>query len=790
MDEFVMLLVILAIVAIVSGPIALVVALIALKKTHQLEEKRAWQPPAPMPPVPRPVTTPTPAPAEPTAPQPPKQPEEPKTPASPYPAQAYIPAPAPVRPPTVEPFHKPAPPAGPPQPELSFEQRFGTRWLLVAGIVSVIVAAGYFLKYAYDHDWLGPWMRVAIVAAGGAAGLVIGESTRRRGYDVVARGTTALGFALLYAASFSAYRVYDLVSPLPAFTAAVLITLAAMTYAAVLDEVLIAFLSLAGGYLTPILVSTGRNLPIPLFSYILVLSLGAMLIAYLRRWRSVNITAFVGTYLIYLAWFLKFCAPVLDEPEWGQHKPVALFWLAVFFVVYLLMPLMYGILRKVKARPEDVTLVPAAGLVTVAFLWSMLYESGRTELAIWCAGIGAVYLAVMALVRRRCPEDEDLRSILLVVGIGFLTAAAAFYWTQRPLVIAWAVEGAILTFLGIRLSNRLLRALSVVVLGLAVGGLLYWLTPLHGKAFTLVRNPAFGTWIFVAAAVLAGHFFWRFARNMQPEERRWTTDLFYTAALALAAFACFSELYFHCRFNVIETARNACLHRGVSVMAAVLIALLLIRPLCPRGSTFGPVMGILAVVAASVFVVVSLAEVYNKAFLLFLNAPFLLAMLIPLSILAVAWRMGRQEGLLDEYKETLIGHLGLLAAGLIWVLLTEEVYLYWQSQDRFAGPVPNWRFLANLSVSILWAVYAAVLILIGFLRKNRAVRYAALALFTLLLGKIFLYDTVSLATGYRIAAFLVTGLVLLAVSYLYQYARKRGIFENLRLNLPLEDKKQ
>jgi uncharacterized membrane protein len=79
----------------------------------------------------------------------------------------------------------------------------------------------------------------------------------------------------------------------------------------------------------------------------------------------------------------------------------------------------------------------------------------------------------------------------------------------------------------------------------------------------------------------------------------------------------------------------------------------------------------------------------------------------------------------------------------------------------------------------MWAVYAAVLMVIGFWQRIRTLRYLAIALFALLLVKIFVLDTRAIENVYRIAAFLATGVTLVAVSYLYQFLRKKGFFDSL-----------
>ncbi len=107
---------------------------------------------------------------------------------------------------------------------------------------------------------------------------------------------------------------------------------------------------------------------------------------------------------------------------------------------------------------------------------------------------------------------------------------------------------------------------------------------------------------------------------------------------------------------------------------------------------------------------------------------------------------------------------------MLWVLLTEEIYLYWYCRNRFAEGLANWRFLAHMYMSVMWAVYGAALMTVGFWRRVRLLRYVALGLFVLLLTKVFILDTIEVKRVYRIAAFLATGVTLVGVSYLYQFS--------------------
>ncbi|MHC4425268.1 MAG: DUF2339 domain-containing protein [Planctomycetota bacterium] len=659
---------------------------------------------------------------------------------------------------------------------IGLEQRIGTRWVLYAGIVTVIVAVGFFLKYAYDTNLIGPVGRVVIAAVSGLIALAVGEITRRRGYGIVAKGVTALGFAILYAAVFSAYRYYGLIGPTPAFALAIFVTAAAMLYAVSLNEIVVAFLSLLGGFLTPVIVSTGENLPVPLFCYVLVLGVGAMLCAYYRKWRAVNLLAFVGTFLLYIGWFEKFYRPTIRSAEGTpEQMAVALAWLGIFFAVYLVLPILHELVRKVKAQQEDVLLVLANAAVVFYYLWTILFAKYRTELAFCALALCAAHLTVMALVIRRCKDDLNLRLALLVVGLFFLTIAVPLYLRMYAVAMAWAVEGVILAVIGLRYRSIWTQIGGAVALLLSFGQLLHRL-PMHTGAFNLVFNPAFGTWCFVAGALLACHIIYRRTSGLAEDQRGLIAQVLYAATTLLLMAAIAMEWYWHCDYNVAESAAgNRLFLKGMVIISAASPLLLLVRPLCPPGIVCRVLAMILAG-AGSIFTMVAFSQFYGSSFVIFANAEFSIVLAFVAALFAAGWLLSRehQEDLYTRHFATAFALAGIL---VLWVLLTLEIYLYWDCRNRFAEKIANWSFLSHMYISVMWAVYAAVLMTVGFWRKNSMLRYISLGLFALLLLKVFVLDTSTVKSVYRIAAFLATGITLVAVSYLYQFLRKKGFFE-------------
>lgn len=745
MDGLGGLLALLAVICIVSGPVALIVSLVALKRLRDLE-RDLHDLAAPV----RPQSFD----ALPTA-----GPERPQTaPASAKQAGKETVAEASAR--LAEAKLRPQSMKG----GASLEQRIGTQWVLIAGVITVMFAVGYFLKYAYEQRWIGPLGRVLIAGVSGLIALAVGELTRRRGYDIVAKGVTALGFAILYATVFAAHRWYGLIGSPAAFVLAIGITAAAMLYAVGLDEIVVAMLSLIGGYLTPVVLATGQNQPMLLFSYVLILSAGAMVCAYWRKWGPLNILAFVGTYLLYASWFERFYRPAVARTHPGEQLGAALFWLAVFFLIYLVLPLLHALVRRVKSAAQDMTLVLANAAVVFYYLWTLLGDDYPAALALCSVAMGAAHLALAGLVIVRCREDSNLWTTLLAVALVFATLAVPLYFGVYAVAMLWAVEGLLLIVVGLRYRTIPAQVAGAIALALAIGDLFVGV-PLQAGPFRAVLNASFGTWCSVAVALVACHALYRRDRHLAPDLRSMAAQLLYAAGLLVLMIAIALELW-----HIPTSEGVTFFDKQMMLVFAAFLLLFVAKPASPSGVLSLAMATIIAAVGA-VFVVVVYPRVHLETFPIFVNLAFLRAMMLVGALFAAGWLLqrgghARRE---DIGLSKLMALAGILLLGIV---LTQETWFHFRLQDRV-----GWQFRAQMYISILWAAYATVLMVVGFWRRVRLLRYLALGVFVLLLAKIFLVDTRELETAYRIAGFLVTGLALVGVSYLYQYLKKTGFFD-------------
>lgn len=786
MDEFVGLLIMLAIVLFAAGPVAVIMAMVLFNKLSAVERRlnrlefEGYE--SPIKPQQIPYAPPTAKPVEESGPQAQAQTES----VAQIPLVFTEPVDTSVSQSAetdVNSFDIPKQPVAPvvaemPEftaasrsvPKADLELKIGTTVASVVGVITLILGVGFFLKYVYENMTFPPLGRVCMVAGGGLVALIVGEVTRHRGYGIVAKGLASLGFALFYAAVFSAARVYALIDLPVALIIALGITIAAMMYAVCLNERLIAFLSLLGGYLSPLIIMFHQDMPIPVFGYVLALSIGAMACAMIRRWRAVNWMALVGTYLLYTVWFEQFYAPGrMAEP---------LTWLGIFGAMYLLQPIVYGLVRKVRCYDEDVALVIVNSIAVFYYLCRILSSNYQDELSLAIAVFGVLHLVLMGAVMIRCREDDKLAATLGVLGTAFVTTAIGLYFSElRPMLISWSIEAVTLTFIGLRYKSLWPKAMAMLVASVASVGLIYHL-PMHdGAAFKLIFNAPFATWLFVCAAILVCHVLWRLMGDTEDVESRLASQAFYIWGILLLAAGCALEWFAWCDWTMISNnQQQSFVLMGFMVIASVLPVAFWARPLCPKGEVLR-VCGMITAVIGAVYTAVAMTEVYYDTFLVFANLPFILAALYVLVVLLSA-RLARRPRTDKNLGVTPSAFLVLLAIILLWVLLSEQIYQYWYCRNQYAVPIANWRFAAQMVMSLSWAIYAAVLLLIGFYRRAAGVRYLSLAIFAVLLAKIN-WDIQELPTEYRIATFVTTGLILVGVSFLYQFLKKKGFFETV-----------
>src|SRR5260370_13749401 len=182
----------------------------------------------------------------------------------------------------------------------SLESKSGKLWLNWIGIIAILGGVSYFIKYAFDNNWIGPGGRVAIGLILGISVVLWSELFRRKKQAFFSYSLKAVGIGILYLSLWGA-RQFDppLIPVGVAFGAMIVVTLATVIMAYAQDAQILALYALIGGFLSPLLVSTHHNEEIVLFTYVAILDLGVLALAVLKPWRRLLWGGFIGTIILY-----------------------------------------------------------------------------------------------------------------------------------------------------------------------------------------------------------------------------------------------------------------------------------------------------------------------------------------------------------------------------------------------------------------------------------------------------------------------------------------------------------
>jgi uncharacterized membrane protein len=453
--------------------------------------------------------------------------------AAPSPAAAERPAPAPRPTPapaaaavapaaTPAAIATPSPPSPPSPPKPSapnaFDRAVAEAWAWLkrgnpvakAGIVVLFFGAAFLAKYAADHSLLPLELRLAALAAGAAALLVVGWRLRERRalYAQILQGG---GIAGLYLVVFAASRLYHLVPHGFALPLMIAIATASALLAVAQSSLALAVIGFAGGFLAPVMLSTGGGSHVALFSYYAVLNLGVFTVAWFRAWRVLNLVGFVFTFTITGAWRALSYTP--DELVSAD------FFLLLFFVMYVGISILFALRQK----PELKGYVSGSlvfGLPVVVFtLQASLLSKVEYGLAFSALGFGLFYLALsFALFRSRHPNLGLLAEAFAALGVIFGSLAVPLAFDHQTTAAMWAVEGAGLLWIGVRQDRKLARAFGALLQLAGGAGYLLGLERLI-VAMPVLNTAFIGTVLLAVSGALSARWLQRGAAQLADYEK-------------------------------------------------------------------------------------------------------------------------------------------------------------------------------------------------------------------------------------------------------------------------------
>ncbi len=445
--------------------------------------------------------------------------------------------------------------------QLVLETEFyvGQRLLAALTILSLVLAAVFFLRHAFRLAWLVPQVRVAIGLLGGAAAWGLGYRSVRQGAE--RWGSLLLVFAalLLYTSTYAAQAYYNLIDPIFGSLMLVVLSVILLVAAVALDSVLLAIVTAVGALLIPALLRAPTDAYVTLFVYLTVL--GAVLLgaSTIRRWPVVPTVVLLGIHMDYWLWYMGF----YHTEKLGA---VLAFLSAVFALFFARSAVVTWARRGLMI--EHYALIVLNALLGFWAAQAVLFDVHPDT-----RGAAALLLALVHLeVARWASRSRDTVSdagMWIAVAAGLVAWGGAL-WFDAPWVgFGWAVTAALLYFIGHRASIDLLRFVSLALFGLALVWSVWTLrTTFRPWPYLPVINRVGLPTILVPVLVLASRA-WRSYRRELASRREWVAEAAVTLG-AILAVCSLGATEFYRFFSDLATVRGNEIWRQVGQVAVTL----------------------------------------------------------------------------------------------------------------------------------------------------------------------------------------------------------------------------
>ena len=500
----------------------------------------------------------------------------------------------------------------------NWEWLLGGNWLARIGILALIFGIGFFLKLAFDNEWIGHTSRVLMGIAAGVLLVGGGEYWSRR-YQAWAQAVTGGGIAILYLSVFAAYVLYDLVAAVPALGLASIVTVAAAGLAIRYDSRAVAALAMLGGFATPLFLAESLTDQWLLLAYVVVLDLGVLALAIFRNWRWITILAFAGSLALFGFWHAEL-DPSLALAQAG---------ITVIFLIFVGASNLTHLRRAIEPQPLDWAVIVLNAAAYLAISYGLMFDAYRPWMGAFTLSLALFYGLIGYGIQIRYRDMASLARVSFGIATALLTLAVPVQFDGAWVAAIWAVEGLLLVWLAVVWATPRLRWAAGTIFALIVIKLVIldfadadWRAVYFGAERSY---PPIANWHFLAyAAAVAGMYGSAMlvrlqrGRSPDPSEYKFVRALLIAAngltlfALSAEIFDAFDREY----FTVAQENAGQVVSLSLSALWALYAAALIVLGIARRVLWLRVAgLGLLAVPVAKLFIydAFELAQAYRVA---------------------------------------------------------------------------------------------------------------------------------------------------------------------------------
>ena len=642
------------------------------------------------------------------------------------------------------------------QKKVNYEKFIGENLFGKIGILVFVIGVGFFVKYAIDKDWINETLRTVLGFLTGSALLVVAERLQKK-YRTFSSLLAGGAFAVFYLTVAIAFHFYHLFPQTVAFIILIVITLFMSILSVLYDRRELAIISLVGGFLAPFIVSSGDGNYMVLFTYISILNLGMFGLSIYKKWGELPVIAFVFTYLV-MGLFL-----LTGYSTGTAIISVHLFAFATLFYFIFLLPILSILRIEAIKKNRGLLLV----IITNNFIYLLLgiLFLRNMELAFKSEGLLSLFIAIINLVlviwlRMSKKDYKFLIYAMLGLVLTFVSITIPIQLDGNYITLFWAAEMVLLLWLYVKSKIWIYERATLVLMGLTLISYLMDVSAVilsSSSSDTVFLNSSFATSLFVglaagAFALMMGHYRSLFSESRCLRYVPWNPVMLLTSA-AILYYTFMAEFSLH----LAGATRSGMML--VFTSAAILILSYAFKKRFPIEQCTIPYLA-----GLGINVLIYAINIWGDQWAHMSLSPVLLRWLAAAFIIVNLYYVARQYYTIIGLKIHFTVYLNVLAL-LLWLTMARS--FLWQAGVE--------DFDAGFSVSL--SIAGFVQMALGMRLHQKVLRIISLSTFGIVLLKLILKDLWAMPTIGKIIVFIILGLILLVLSFLYQKL-KGVLFKN------------
>lgn len=640
------------------------------------------------------------------------------------------------------------------------------------GIAVLVFGIGFFVKYAIDKDWINEVGRVSIglLAGGILLGLAHRLKNKFRSFSSV---LVAGGLTVLYFVISLAFHQYHLFSQTVAFVIMIIITVFAVVLSLLYNRIELAILATIGGYVAPFLVSTGQNNYVSLFTYLIILNFGLLVLSYFKKWQVVHYIAVFFTTIIFGGWLINQAVKYDQIPY-----TAAIFFASAFYVQFVVMAIIHKLKSGELFSKLDFSLLLSINVLYYTAMMIVLADlNGGNYRGVFTIILAVVNFLLAWTFFKRFKADKNFVYLLIGLTLTYVSLTAPVQLKGNYITLFWAAETVLLFWLYQRSGIKLMKLASLLVfVALLFSLVIDWgqLYFIGSEKRIIVFNKAYLTSVFVSGALFlyyrllyieADSFYLKgisnkFLRNF----------LLATGILTLYLSGLFEMNY---QFKTSEPIGNA--FAPYSFFYTAIFAAIAVLSL-KKISKLNTVLLTLISGFAFIFYCVNI----NSTHSLFVNDIILKEKsTLPIAahwvgVLLLFWLMYTTVQSIRRLHSSFIVATTYLVAVAYLLVIGFSLRYPWLLLNN--AQKDDLSFYVNLYqkavITISWGLSSFFMMWLGLKNSFKSLRWCSIILFGITLIKLFLYDIRNIPPGGKIAAFILLGVLLLIISFMYQRLKK------------------